>query len=125
VHLAVLHPEAALDGLSHSFQRPQICSEAGCLRPGQQDPAQLLVLLVVQLRRPPALVCHAQRLDAIGLQHVEPAIHGLPRRTDLQRHLRRRFAAQKQSRRTHPPLRPFVHRHAAHPHTRYQCASNA
>jgi len=51
---------------------------------------------------PLALVGHAQRIDAIGLQHVEPAIHGLPRRTDLQRHLRRRFAAQQRSRRAHP-----------------------
>jgi hypothetical protein len=44
--------EAPPDPLSRPLERSQIRAEAGHLWPGQQNLPQLLVLLLVQLRRP-------------------------------------------------------------------------
>lgn len=60
VHLAVPNAEATLDRLALPLDRPQLGTEAGRLRPGQQDAPKLLVPLAIELGRSAALAHNGQ-----------------------------------------------------------------
>jgi hypothetical protein len=123
--LAVAHAEAALNGLAHPLQGPQFGAVAGRLGAGQQDAAQLLVLLGIELGGAATLAHDSQGIDAVGFEHAEPAIHGLPQGADRRGDLGRRLAPQQHPSRTRLSFRRFVHRHYAPPRSLGPCASNA
>ena len=91
--LAVSHTEAPLDRLAHPLERPQLRAEAAGLRPGQQEAAQLVVLLGIELGGTAALAHDAQAVQAVGDEHIQPAVHGLPRRTHRRSDLGRRLSS--------------------------------